>query len=528
MRMDLYDLGKVGIISDLPGHTLPPEAWTDGYNVRFNNESINSRLGHRLVYNPNPVAPAFILPVQTPTEFLWLYTSLNKAYCISGQTHTDITRTSGGDYTASNYYDWNGCTFSGIPIINNGADDPQFWNNAAPANKLAKLTNWPANTKAKIIRAYKNFIFAFNVTESSVRYPHRVRWSDAAGPGTLPSSWDYTDPTKLTGARELTDPEAGEILDAYQLQDALIVYKQNSIWVFRLTSGDEIFSSFQYSNMSGILAPRCFAAGPQGTSHIVVTSDDVLLFSLGSLQSIVDRRVRNRLFDEVDPGNVNKCFAYSDNKRSEFQFCYVPKGSDNVERSLLWNWKDNTFTFEDFRGECAALGPVELSVSEVQWDSSDTDASWADYEDTWSGGNAFNNREVLVGDFVNTKMYLMNNGTHLNDVDIPSYIERTGLPFVGRSRDGQPKADLYSVKCVHRVWPKITGGPVNIRIGVQTDLSAPIEWTDPIQFVPGIDTYVEPEQPVTGKLIGFRIESDGGETFQIDGIDYDFEIVGEF
>jgi hypothetical protein len=528
MRMDLYDLGKVGVISDLPGHTLPPEAWTDALNVRFNQESINSRLGHRLVYNPNPVPPAFILPVQTATEFFWLYTSLTKAYCISGQTHTDITRTSGGDYTASSYYDWNGCVFSGIPIVNNGADDPQYWNNAAPVNPLAVLPDWPANTKAKIIRAYKNFLFALNVTEASVRYPHRVRWSDAAGPGSLPTSWDYTDPTVLTGARELTDPEAGEILDGYQLQDAFIVYKQNSIWIFRLTAGDEIFSSFQYSNMSGLLAPKCFAAGPKGTSHIIVSPDDILLFNLGSLESIVDRRIRKQLFDEIDPASVNKCFAYSDNKRSEFHFCYAPKGSDNVSKSLMWNWKDNTFTFDDFRGECAALGPVELSISETQWNSDEADVSWADYEDTWSGGNAFNSREVLVGDFINTKMYLMNSGSQLEGADIPSYLERIGLPFVGRARDGSPKADLYSMKCVNRVWPKITGSIVNIRIGVQADLSAPIEWTAPIPFVPGTDTYIEPDSPVTGKLIAFRIECDGDGDFQCDGIDYDFEIVGEF
>ena len=39
-------LGSVGIVQDTPSVLLPPEAWSDGRNVRFDNESVSKISGH--------------------------------------------------------------------------------------------------------------------------------------------------------------------------------------------------------------------------------------------------------------------------------------------------------------------------------------------------------------------------------------------------------------------------------------------------------------------------------------------------
>lgn len=527
-RMDLYNLGSIGVILDKPGHLLSPEAWTAVKNMHFDGESVNNKFGHIQAYNPASGGPEFIMPVHTPSQFYWLYMTKTKGYCISSTTHTDITRTVGGDYATNEGEDWNGCVFQGIPIVNNGTNAPQFWNNPGVGTDLANLTNWPANTTAKVIRAYKNFLIALNLTESSTAKPHRIRWSDAADPGSLPSSWDYTVATNLSGARDLNDPEAGGVVDGLQLQDAFVIYKEHSTWVMRFIGGELIYSTFQFSNSSGILSARCVTYGPNGTSHFVVTRDDVVLFDLREIKSIVDDRVRKELFNDIDPASVAKCFTFTDRRNSRIYLCYPSAGSSEVNKAMIWNWKFNTFTFEDFIGNCASIGPIELSEDSVGWDSSESEVSWNEYQGRWSQNDTFSDQDILVGYAADVKFFKLDFGLEFDGAPIRAYVERIGLPFTGRDRMGNPKADLKVIKQVTRLWPKIVSGPLNIRVGVQDKVDGPVAWTDPITYNPDNETYIDLETPVAGRLISFRFETNGNEEFRIDGIDYEFNIIGEF
>lgn len=527
-RMDLYNLGSVGLIFDKPGHLLPPEAWTGGHNVHFEGESVKNVYGHIQCYNPASGGPEFIMPVRTPAQFYWLYVTNTKAYGIIDISHFEITRTVGGDYAASAGENWNGCIFQGIPIVNNGADPPQFWDNPGTGTDLADLTNWPASTTAKVIRSYKSFLMALHLTESTVTYPHRIRWSDAADPGTLPGSWDYSVATNLAGARDLNDPEAGPIVDGMQLQDAFVIYKEGSTWILRFIGGDSIHSTYQFSNTSGILSARCVTPGPNGTSHFVVTKDDVVLFDLREIKSVIEDRDREFLFNDIEPGLVSKCFTFTDKKKSRIYFCYPEIGAEEVNKCMIWNWKYNTITFTDFKGNCAGSGPIDLTEDSVFWNSSSADVSWNEYEGRWSQNDVFSDQDILVGYATDSQFFRIDFGLNFNDEPITSYIERTGLPFVGRDRNGNPKADLASIKQITRLWPKVISSSINIRIGTQDLVDGPITWTDPITFNPDNETYIDPEEPVSGRLISFRFEMLGDEEYRIDGIDYEFNIIGEF
>lgn len=526
-RMDLYNLGSIGLIKDKPGHLLPPEAWTNGHNVHFEGESVVNRFGHIQCYNPASGAPEFIMPVRTPSQFYWLYMTKTKGYGISGVSHFDITRGS-GDYSTSEGEDWNGCIFQGIPIVNNGTDPPQFWDTPGTGTDLDDLTDWPASTTAKVIRAYKNFLIALNLTESTTAKPHRIRWSDAADPGTLPGSWDFSDPTNLAGARDLNDPEAGGILDGMQLQDAFVIYKEGSTWILRFIGGDSIHSTYQFSNSSGILAARCVTPGPNGTSHFIVTKDDVVLFDLREIKSIIEDRDRQFLFNDIEPTLVHKCFTFTDKKKSRVYFCYPEIGAEKVNKCMIWNWKYNTITFTDFQGNCAAVGPIELTEDTVLWDSSEAEVSWTDYQGRWSQNDVFSDQDILVGYSTTSQFFKIDFGLTFNDAPIVAYVERIGLPFTGRDRQGNPKADLASIKEVTRLWPKVVGSTVSIRIGTQDLVDGPITWTDPILFNPDEETYIDPEEPVSGRLISFSYEMPGDEEFRIDGMDYEFNVIGEF
>lgn len=115
--------------------------------------------------------------------------------------------------------------FNGLPIFNNGVDDPQCLANLG-ANNFTDLTNWPSNTTCKSIRPFGNYLISLNLTESSVNYPNKIRWGDAAENLALPSSWTAS-ATNDAGFTTIGD-NGDFIIDGFSLKEAFIIYKEKN------------------------------------------------------------------------------------------------------------------------------------------------------------------------------------------------------------------------------------------------------------------------------------------------------------
>src|SRR5574343_261163 len=196
-RYPLHDIGKFGLISDIKGHELPPEALYDGRNIRMQDNYVTNFQSYREVGGTKLHSTKKLFYVPFAGEKYWLYANETDVgvWKTSANTHHALTRAS-GDYTMTSNDQWNGFWLNGVWIMNNGVDKPQFWADGNVATKLADLTNWPATWKAKVLRGYKNFALAMDITKSSTRYKSLISWSHPADPGAVPSSWDITDPTK--------------------------------------------------------------------------------------------------------------------------------------------------------------------------------------------------------------------------------------------------------------------------------------------------------------------------------------------
>ncbi len=191
-------VGEFGIVKDINAWQLPNNAWTEGNNIRAEHNAIQKSPGYLEVMESCPVPPYFITNLEIGGANYWIVGGLAKIYVHNGTTWTDITRTS-GDYNATAKENWTATILGGILIMSNGFDDPQFWalSSGIPSvsTKMADLSNWPASTECKSLRAFKSFLIALNVTKSSVPYTSLVKWSTAAATQTVPTSWDETSPT---------------------------------------------------------------------------------------------------------------------------------------------------------------------------------------------------------------------------------------------------------------------------------------------------------------------------------------------
>ena len=97
------------------------------------------------------------------------------------------------------------------------------------------------------------------------------------------------------------------------------------------------------------------------------------------------------------------------------------------------------------------------------------------------------------------------------NTDLNTRIERTDFPLEGHRQ----------VTTITRLYPHIEGaGSLNISVGSQDYAGAPIRWSPPTEFTPGVDRKIDVR--TTGELHCWRMESIGTISFDFSGMDIEF------
>jgi hypothetical protein len=487
--------------------------------VRIVDDSIARLAGYTQIFGTPGVAPYYALFITSAAQPWWLYTSLTKAYVYDGSNHVDITRAAGGDYAATAAQDWNGTILGGIPILNNGVDVPQYWASYSTATDLAALTNWPAALRAKVLRAFGPYLIAFNITDTGTNKPHNVRWSHPADPGTVPSTWDITDETKDAGSVDLPDVDSGLIVDALPLHGMMYVYKESSTWRLRPVGGRFIFDEKSFLETVGVLGPRCVCNVPgKKEQHFVVAQDDIYLHDGNQPTPLLEKRFKRTLYQNIDVANYRTSFVFVVGERNEAWFCYPASGASVPNRALIINYQNGRCTEADVDFQNAMVGTVETSSGDT-WAT--TTGTWDTDSDPWSTSNR---RKVVLCKPTATKFELLDSGETRDGTPFTGTVQRTGLSVVGRKRNGEWIEDFKQRKLVRRVWPKINGGTVNIRIGGAETPDGTITWTTPVSFNPDTDKWVD----LVTQGSTLAIEFSGATNWKLEGYKLEMELLGNF
>jgi hypothetical protein len=523
-EVDINDLTSLGVINDVKPYMLPPEAWTLGLNVRYRDKGVESLLGWERVFGTPGVAPHFLFSISTPAGVFWIYTSLTQTWLYDGTNHTNI---SGPALTTAETRELNGTVFSGIPIINNGTNIPQYRPNMSPATLFANLVNWPAALRARVIRSFSPYIMAFGLTDGGVLLPHTVQWSHPADPGSMPSSWDYSNPAVDAGRKDLDDVNAGIILDALPLSSAMYVYKEQSTWRAVPIGGRFIFDWKTVFETSGILTQRCVALTGDGKRHCVVTQDDMIWHNGTRVVSILDKKQRTKLFGDMDTLNYVNSFLFCNPLGNEMWLCYPTQGNIQPNKALIWNYSEGGETgvvsFADgitFRN--AAIGNIQTNSDEL----------WSDGEDLWSEDTGpwseFTRRRVIAAGTDATRFYNLDKGNTRDGVVFAATLQRESQSVLGRGRRGEWIVDHHQLKMLQRLWPKMSGGPINIRVGAQQTVEGPITWTPAQAFDPTAIRFVDFDPPVSGAAISLEFSTDSAVSWRLEGYKLPIDVLGEY
>ena len=598
----IENLGQIGIIQDTPPFNLPPNAWSDGNNVRLLDNGVKKVAGYQEVMATCPFAPYYVHPYLTVAgTYYWIAYGATDIAVWNGSTWTDVTRQATGTLNAtinssvttitlsdasafpasgtiamgtkaiddgsSNGYeevtysgkstnDLTGCTraansttaaehtaaypvvpvgttatgdsdygantsnkrwtatnMNGLIVATDGYDVPQMWPLSSGVPSLTipfiRLQNFPDTYKCKVIRSFRTFLIGLN-WERSNEEPRLVKWSTEASFGSPPVTWDENDATLDAGEYELSDTP-GDIIDGLPLGDSFIIYKDDSIYIMNYVGTPYIFSFKLMSPTIGLLSKEAVAEFEGG--HFFMGNSDFYVCNGQTITPMLSNKLRRTVFDELNGDHYLKCFVAADYVRNEMLACYPAEASTVANRALIWNWKDNTFSFRDLPDTShISSGIVEITAG-ATWNAATL--TWDADSDPWGSTNYDNViKNIVFADVTNTKIYRDNKGNKKDTATMSAYIERTGYDL----------GDPQSVKFVSAVYPQIEvsgDNTVNVYIGKQMSTEEAITWEGPITFNPNSQSKVSCR--VSGKYFGVKVESDTDVDWKLHGLSFEVQ-----
>ena len=549
--LPIDNVGAGGIVSDFKPYQLQPNQWSSGRNVEFTDGSVSKIDGYREVMATCPIEPWHIGVYQDFEQsgkqardgFYWIAFGMKKIYVYNKGEWFDITRES-GEYNTNEGSDWKVTQSGALLVATNGVDIPQLWpldsqNKVSVDNHFIDMPSWveyntPGETDltCQALSGFKNHIIATNILRkfdgSALEeiQDRMVKWSTQHGHYTEPVTWDVIDDEQDAGEYELLDTP-GPIVDTMPMGEVFMVYKTDSIYMMNYVGTPYIFSFKALDPDTGILAKGAVAEFPGG--HFFVSFADCYVNNGQVVTPILTGKVRDEMFNNLNGDHYDRIFCVTQPHHNEIWACYPTAASEYCDRAMVWNYKENTFTFRDLPNITDAklgVAAVRFSADQaVTWDDIDPDPSVPDVPWTslttmkWGTIQYDNVVTNLVMASPDSIKFFRDRAGQLEDTTVMyAFVERTGMDF------GDPSA----VKQLRAVWPKIeTSGasiPMDVYTGYQMATDKPVTWEGPITFDP--DTQSKVSVRSTGKFIGIRFESQSDSSWTISGIEFEFENVG--
>ena len=520
--VSIQNPGQFGIIKDVDPSLLPPQAWTAGNNVRFTNNEVQKILGQESIDTPTLTDLQFIMPATKWASGLatkvWIYAGLDHVYYTDdGSTDTKITRQSGTPaadvvYTGDSDDRWHGSVNQNILILNNGKDAPQSW-----TSTLLEDLRWDADDTwtdagwtTKTMRSHKNFLMALQLDkgDGDGMNPNTVCWSEPAEPWAVPTTWDASDTSSITGQIELSSSE-GQIIDGLSLRDNFIVYKDSSIYNLSYIGGQYVWQARDVSRTLGLFAQGALAEFLG--QHVFMAPDDIIVTDGSQFKSVASQKVRSKIFNEISSSKYNRTFAVPNYNKEEIWFCYPSTDSDYVNKAAIWNYSTGVWSFKDLPNvNFMNYGILFNTTSSSTW-ASDS-ATWESDSSAWDEG--VNTQVVfsLLG-CTNTALKRFDLGYTADSVSYESYVERTGLKL----------GDSNTMKRITAIYPKGVG-EMDIYVGQAMHQNDAYTWEGPYTITPETDAQIRCR--VTGRYHAVKFVFKGDTEHKLLGYDIEYVDTG--
>ena len=231
----------------------------------------------------------------------------------------------------------------------------------------------PANTLVLSVSVGVSLTLDTNTTTSEVNsdfvialatkelYPVTIQWSQAFGLNTAPLTWE---PTITNVANQLEVPLRGEAIDGFPCNGQFFV---SSYW------DTVVFSPINYTTTSvpilgvrlanqgrGMLSSNCWA----NTDKLVYGIDarDVWVFDGQDFKGIGNQRVKNWLFNEIDPEYVDRIHMQTNTQKNQVEIYYPDSDAVNGVPNQMISYRYDLDAWNPPRAVSSATFACETPV----------------------------------------------------------------------------------------------------------------------------------------------------------------------
>lgn len=526
-------LAERGLILDAPAFDLPPNAFSNGSNVRFRDGAARRSSVLRTARDAavSNARAAWGYSLSSGYDRLFIG-SIDGSIVEVNEDNTTDDRSPAVFTPAADPRPWTWCQLGDVSYANKPSHAPVYFPGGA-ATTFEPLPGWPATQRARAIGVARDQLFAVNLVDGLTTQPNTVAISDYALYAAPPATWDPVAVGSMANAITLAGARS-PLVGCLDLDGTMIVYGERQCWRFVFTGdtsnqAQNLWINEPLSNDRGLIAPNAVAYHQR--RHYVFGVDDLWTHDGVSTASLADERVRRWLFRNIDVGKAERCFAVVDPNVDEVLFAFPSKDGDAVypvgvgcNRAVVLNLRSGNFSLIDLNdvtsGDFSNFNPTTL------WQTAAT--PWLTFGGSWSDlSDGYGRNAMLLGprDGDTTARILAIDEAYAGRVsfDAPddenptAFVERVGFDL------DEAGAPLSGYKIISTIFPQLAVRaslvPIRIRVGASITPQGPYTWGEWRDFYPTTDYRVDFNKG--GRYLGIRMEMNRPVDFEFSGFDAD-------
>lgn len=528
-RREVLGVGTAGMVFDTKPQLLPINVWSGGRNIRFDRNKAYPVGG--VTEFKSGITNNFSVGLATATLARYtIYSADGKIYVNDGTTETDITE-------AATVYNEDADTpfeyfmYNGFLMAHNSANITQTWDPSVISNELQDLVNWDPLHIAKVMRSFGPFLIALDINKDGNLFPHMIKWSHPAEPGSLPNSWDHTDPTRETGEFSFSDTDRGVLVNGLEMGDRFYVYKRGAVWAMSYVGGQDVFGRNRISGEIGLEYKKSLVNIPYKEGGVQFFAGQDSFYLMDGIRTVpMFMEVFQREFQQlVDTEFQQRSFSVLNHVKNEMWFCFPERGSEFCTLAFCWNYHNNTYSMRELSGTTSIVsgfGITDESESVIQPLPFSDGTFFSDGSGFADEALVFSIPSMVEAGVADGKVFNLERGSlDYSGQNQHCYVERVALAAIG-NKPGE-EIDYRKRKLLLSIVPKLYEGSMIFQAGVQEYEQQPITWFDELVINP--TTYIlRLPIPVSGRFLSFRFKCIPGSSFELAGFDYEINLLGEF
>ena len=544
------NIGMMGVNTDVPSWQLPPNVWSASNNVRFDDLSVRKSQGLKKVFDElGNTSPIYLETYQSGNDSgtWWIAFGTRSIKLWDGSTWKDITpNPAPTDMPVDSPGQWQTTKLGSLVYATNGIDAPIYWEGDTN-KKFETIPHWTSSSNSphqygavQTLAGFKSFLWAGNVfvkeddvgtdLKGGKTFERSVYWSNMTNFYTAPD-WEISLDSDA-GYYELLDSMGG-VVHMQQLRESMMIYKSDSIIVSTFIGAPFMFTFQTISPEIGVLCKNAVADFPGG--HWFVGRSDCYINNGQTIETKLTNRVQSEMFKDIDGDYAVNTYCVTDWANNEIWTCYPSVGNSRPNRALIWNYKNDTFSFRDLFEKTGhikyGIAPVQKGV---QWggdkaaDTGPTEegpfstnyytGDWETSTDSWGTQSYDDAVEHLV--WADSKdasgerqLYRHESGNLIKGDPMRSTIERTGIDL------GDPSTVKYVSAVYPKMWTSSADATFNVWTAHQMNTEDAVSWEGPKVFNP--DTMNKISVRTSGKFFGIRLESNGDFDWLLSGLEWE-------